>query len=239
MIKGIPTGIESDTRAVVLFSAGKDSATSLAVAKEIHADVVPLFVDFGTEEAETNFSHAVNFFDSWEDDLEVMSMGDIFFPYLSHEENERSGVLDKMLDREGSVEDDVPYISMRTVGLLAALAIVGDRLDADYLYWSFHQNEPLAALDEGTEALEVGERLVQMTAPPGYDPEFVNPLAECRNGADVIQVGEMYDVDWSQTRSCLRVENGHCWDCVSCRDRIEAFNKAGVVDPLYSGELND
>lgn len=230
MIEGVPP--ELGGKAVVLFSAGKDSATSLRIAEEAHDEVVPLFIHFGTDESATNLEYVYDFFGTT-GAFELVIGRDQFFPPLGGGVNEREGVLDEVVNREGGLERDVPYIPMRTVNILACLATVGDRLDADFLYWSFHQNEPLADLDEGTDTLPLAEELVQMTAPPGYDPVFVNPLADCEDGSEVVERGHEFGVEWERTCSCLRPGDGHCWECVSCKDRIDAFNQAGIEDPLY------
>jgi 7-cyano-7-deazaguanine synthase in queuosine biosynthesis len=116
------------------------------------------------------------------------------------------------------------------------LAVVGDRLDAEYLYWSFHQDEPLAGLDESDEVIEAAETLATRCAPPDYDPVFINPLGDCRNGSEVVELGEKYDVPWEDTVSCLKKPKdhyGHCGTCDKCEARRQEFEKAGVEDPLY------
>lgn len=231
MINGIPP--EDGGKAVVLFSAGKDSATSLEIARHNHDEAIPLFLHFGTEEAAVNLDHVKEYFDS--SLFEVMHLEDLMFPSFVRDQNMRQGVLNESLDRDGDLEDDVPYLPMRSLAIGTCLAIAGDRLDADYLYWSFHQDEPLASLDESVEALPVYEQFVQMTAPPGYNPVLVNPLGGCEDGADVVRLGLLHHVPWEKTRSCLRTEGAHCWECVSCQDRIEAFEKAGIEDPCYDG----
>lgn len=235
MIRGVPE--ELGGRAVCLFSAGKDSATSLRVAEARHDDAVPLFLHFGTDEADVNHGHVIGFFGGpsvGKREYELMWLNELLGPRFSREMEMREGVLNDSLDRDGELEEDVPYLPMRSMAIGTALAIAGDRLDADYLYWPFHQDEPLASLDESTSTLPIVESLIQETAPDGYDPVLVNPLHECEDGSEVIELGEEFSVEWQKTRSCLRVRDGHCWDCVSCEDRKSAFEQAGVTDPCYS-----
>jgi len=49
---------------------------------------------------------------------------------------------------------------------------------------------------------------------------------------DIVKRGEELGVDWSKTWSCYKGEGIHCGKCGTCNERIEAFQKAGVDDPL-------
>jgi 7-cyano-7-deazaguanine synthase len=57
------------------------------------------------------------------------------------------------------------------------------------------------------------------------------PFAAMRK-ADVIALGRSLGVPFQLTLSCMQPRNGqHCGRCSKCRERIEAFEEAGLKDP--------
>ncbi len=47
---------------------------------------------------------------------------------------------------------------------------------------------------------------------------------------DIVRRGAALGIDYSQTWSCYKGGEKHCGKCGTCRERIEAFHYAGVVD---------
>jgi exsB protein len=47
---------------------------------------------------------------------------------------------------------------------------------------------------------------------------------------DIVRRGAALGIDYSQTWSCYKGGEKHCGKCGTCRERIEAFHDAGVVD---------
>ncbi len=47
---------------------------------------------------------------------------------------------------------------------------------------------------------------------------------------DIVRRGAALGMDYSQTWSCYKGGEKHCGKCGTCRERIEAFHDAGVVD---------
>lgn len=61
--------------------------------------------------------------------------------------------------------------------------------------------------------------------------EIVAPFAALSK-ADVIRMGAELDVPWALTLSCMNpVETQHCGRCSKCRERLQAFDAAGIGDP--------
>jgi len=57
--------------------------------------------------------------------------------------------------------------------------------------------------------------------------------------ADIVTVGEMVAVPWSETWSCYKGGDIHCGACGTCFERREAFIDAGVSDPTLYNSLPD
>lgn len=84
---------------------------------------------------------------------------------------------------------------------------------------------------------------------PDATPAFFNAMAQAlslgldwaiaieapfatMNKADVIRLGRSLGVPFQLTLSCMQPRNGqHCGRCSKCRERIEAFEEAGLEDP--------
>jgi 7-cyano-7-deazaguanine synthase len=50
--------------------------------------------------------------------------------------------------------------------------------------------------------------------------------------SEVIRLGQALGVPLQLTLSCMQPRDGvHCGRCSKCRERIDAFRKADVVDP--------
>ncbi len=65
--------------------------------------------------------------------------------------------------------------------------------------------------------------------------QVVTPFRQLSK-ADVIARGRDLDVPFDRTLSCMNpVDGRHCGRCSKCRERLEAFDAAGVADPaLYA-----
>ena len=49
---------------------------------------------------------------------------------------------------------------------------------------------------------------------------------------EVIRIGADFEVPWELTLSCMSpVDGGHCGRCSKCRERLQAFDAAGLSDP--------
>lgn len=49
---------------------------------------------------------------------------------------------------------------------------------------------------------------------------------------DIIKIGKMLGVDYSLTHTCYEGKEVPCGKCGACQERAEAFEKAGIEDPL-------
>jgi 7-cyano-7-deazaguanine synthase len=50
--------------------------------------------------------------------------------------------------------------------------------------------------------------------------------------AQIVTYGEQYGVPWELTHTCYNGKRPHCGRCSTCVERIEAFDIAGVEDPM-------
>ena len=65
-----------------------------------------------------------------------------------------------------------------------------------------------------------------------YEPvEIVTPFLH-QSKIDILQAGLAMQLDYSQTWTCYNGRSQACGKCGSCHERLEAFEKNGVTDPL-------
>lgn len=61
--------------------------------------------------------------------------------------------------------------------------------------------------------------------------DIVTPLASCSK-ADVVRLGAQLRVPFELTLSCMNPKEGlHCGQCSKCRERVNGFREAGIIDP--------
>ena len=230
--------IPNGGRAVVLTTGGKDSVTVFEVAKAHHNEIVPVYFNFGQENQTRNTQFAVRYVydvDHSDSDcvvlpLEFIDMSDFFFGTLVNEEVDRQDEFAEMFNHSHSEDGGLQYVPMRSVGMIAKLAVIADRLDASYLYFGFNGDEPLDDVDESDMVLEYGEQLIREGSLSSHNMTIVNPLSGLDNRG-VIELGERFGVDWERSCSCCEPGVGHCGECTSCIDRAEGFAGAGIEDP--------
>jgi len=54
----------------------------------------------------------------------------------------------------------------------------------------------------------------------------------CLDKGDIVILGKKIGVDYSKTWTCYQGKEKACGKCGSCVERLEAFEKAGIEDPL-------
>ncbi|MCH5226518.1 MAG: 7-cyano-7-deazaguanine synthase QueC [Muribaculaceae bacterium] len=84
---------------------------------------------------------------------------------------------------------------------------------------------------------------------PDCRPEFTKAISEAMQAgtyervtlidpftmyskAEIVKLGKELGIDYSHTYSCYCGEELHCGECGTCRERKEAFNLAGMEDPV-------
>ena len=71
------------------------------------------------------------------------------------------------------------------------------------------------------------------------DLRIAAPFVEL-DKTDIAALGDQLGVPFADTWSCYQGGTVHCGRCGTCRERIEAFDQAGVTDPtVYDGNTRD
>ncbi|MEM9348091.1 MAG: 7-cyano-7-deazaguanine synthase [Planctomycetota bacterium] len=112
--------------------------------------------------------------------------------------------------------------------LLAALAEARYQ-QAEAVVWPVSVNGDATQGAAATEQAVLCEHLAQNEAESS--PRIETPLAEMTD-QQVVELGAQLGCDFSLAWSCSRPGETPCQACGGCRRRSQAFEKAGIIDPL-------
>ena len=123
--------------------------------------------------------------------------------------------------------DEDVYLAGRNVMLLSKSAIYCARQQITRLAIGPLAGNPFP--DATPEFFETMARALSLGL--AHSIEIKTPLVSMEK-SDVIRLGVELGVPLELTLSCMNPRNGlHCGRCSKCRERRDAFNEAGVVDP--------
>jgi len=217
--------------AIILFSGGIDSTTTLAIAiHEGHAPVALSF-DYGqrhryeliaAEKTLRQFpgcKHVVF-------QLDLTQMGG----------SALTGAIDvpKMRPLEDSTIP-ITYVPGRNLIFLSVAAALGETLEACDLYFGANVLDYSGYPDCRPAFIESVERTLNLGTRAGVGGKQFRihaPLLQLTK-AQIIRKGIELGVDYSSTHSCYDPDPGGlaCGQCDSCRIRRKGFEEAGVPDP--------
>ncbi len=214
--------------AVVCVSGGMDSAVTAAIAAAEH-ELAFLHADYGqrTEARERAAFHALA------DHMQVTRRLVVEIPALGAIGG--SSLTDLSLPvREGPPEPDViptSYVPFRNAHLLASAVSWGEVLRARSLFIGAVWEDSSGYPDCRPEFYQAFERAVRLGTRPDTALAIVTPVIGLSK-AEIVRRGLSLGVPFELTWSCYQAEDRACGLCESCRLRLAAFARAGVVDPL-------
>lgn len=111
------------------------------------------------------------------------------------------------------------------------LAAIGEARyqQAEAVVWPISVNGAPTQGAQATEQALLCEHLAQSESESA--PRIETPLAEMTD-QQIIELGGQLGVDFSLAWSCARPGETPCQACGGCRRRAQAFEKAGMIDPL-------
>lgn len=129
----------------------------------------------------------------------------------------------------GRAPDGGPLGQLTRPQLLLAAIAEARYQQAEAVVWPISVNGDATQGAAATEQAVLCEHLAQNEAESS--PRIETPLAEMTD-QQVIELGGQLGCDWSLAWSCSRPGETPCQACGACRRRSQAFEKAGVIDPL-------
>jgi 7-cyano-7-deazaguanine synthase len=221
--------------AVVLLSGGLDSTTTLGYAIHEGFDCHTLTFVYGQRhriEIEASKKVAASF------GLEARHRIIQLDPQLFSSSSLTSGG-EVPKNREMDVmANEIPstYVPARNTVFLALALAYAENVDAYDLFIGVNAVDYSGYPDCRPEFIEAFERMANLGTKAGVSGQKITihtPLLRLTK-IEIIQLGRKLGVDYSQTWSCYNPQEDGlaCGVCDSCRIRRDAFNAAGLTDPI-------
>ena len=221
----------SESKAFVLLSGGIDSAVCLKKASKEHDNVAAIHIDYGQQTEDIERANA----EKQADDLGIPLYSCNYRAVFS--EFAEGTIESKEYSRERTTDDDhsVGYVPQRNLPFLTTAAAVAEhnsKTGEDFiLYHGAQQNDGEDYPDCRPTFLEAAENAINRST---YQHAIrINTPIINHTKLEVLQLGERLEVNWETTFSCYNDDCGEpCGECPACIEREEAFEKAGMDDPL-------
>ena len=222
-------------RAVVLLSGGLDSATCLAIARDLGFETYALSVAYGQRHAaELDASRRVAAaLGAREHRTASVNLGQFGGSALTD-----PGIAVPMDEDAGGIP--VTYVPARNTIMLSLALAWAEVLGSRDIYVGVNAVDYSGYPDCRPEYIAAFQSMANLATKAGVEGEHLTihaPLIDLTK-AEIIRRGYALGVDYGLTISCYQADEAGraCGVCDSCRLRREGFAAAGVPDPtLYKG----
>jgi len=211
------------TKAVVLLSGGMDSTTLAALARSKFDEVHALNVYYGQR-------HAV--------EIESARAVAVYLKLNSLLERNIEGCFQNssLLKNGPDIDDNqdkntvgATYVPARNSVLLSIAAGYADSIGAQFVYYGAHAEDHAGYPDCRPEYYEAISKALSLGTRNGIQVEAPFILD---SKSDIVKHAAKLRAPLHLTHSCYRGAKPACGTCPTCQLRIEAFKKAGFIDPV-------
>jgi len=223
-------------RAVVLVSGGMDSATAVAEARDCGYEPYFFHTSYGqqTENKELECARQLA------DDFDAADFLHVETEHLAR--IGASSLTDDELDiAEADLEsDEIPtsYVPFRNANLLSMAVSYAEANDCTAVFMGAHSEDFSGYPDCRPEFFEAFQHVVDIGTKPETSIGIEAPFTEWSK-TDIVERGLELDVPFEHTWSCYRESEPACGTCDACAFRLQAFQRAGVEDPIGYAERPD
>jgi 7-cyano-7-deazaguanine synthase len=219
--------------AVILVSGGMDSATAVYEAMDRGYDPLFFHTSYGQRTEDREFGCARELADivDAEDFLHVETehLARIGASSLTDEEID---VAEADMDSE---EIPTSYVPFRNANLLSMATSYAEAQDASAIFIGAHSEDFAGYPDCRPAFFEAFQQVIDVGTKPETELSLEAPFVEWSK-TDIVERGLELDVPYEHTWSCYRAEEPACGTCDSCAFRLQAFQRAGVEDPIAYAE---
>lgn len=217
-------------RAVVLLSGGLDSATCLAIARDMGLDTYALSVAYGQRHAAelTASQRVAAALGASEHRLASVSLGQfggsaLTDPTIAVPENTEDGGI------------PVTYVPARNTVMLSMALAWAEVLDARHIFVGVNAVDYSGYPDCRPAFISAFETMANLATKAGVEGRHITihaPLIDLSK-ADIIRRGIALGVDYGITVSCYQADDSGraCGRCDACRLRRAGFEAAAIDDP--------
>lgn len=224
-------------KALVLVSGGLDSTTCLGLAVKEHGkeNITALSIYYGQKhDKEINSAKSVTEYYGVEwlqmdlskmfefSNCSLLSHSDIDIPKESYAEQ-----LEKTHSKPVST-----YVPFRNGLFLSTAASIALSKDCSLIYYGAHSDD--AAGSAYPDCSEEFNNAINQAIYLGSGKQLkIEAPFVMKSKADIVKLGLELNVPYELTWSCYEGEDKPCGTCGTCIDRMAAFEKNGIKDPLF------
>jgi len=219
--------------AVILVSGGMDSATAVYEAMDRGYDPLFFHTSYGQRTEAKEFQCAQELAD-------IVDAED--FLHVETEHLARIGassLTDEEIDvAEADMEsEEIPtsYVPFRNANLLSIATSYAEAQEASAVFIGAHSEDFAGYPDCRPAFFEAFQQVIDVGTKPETEISLEAPFVEWSK-TDIVECGLELDVPYEHTWSCYRAEEPACGTCDSCAFRLQAFQRAGVTDPIEYAE---
>ena len=210
-------------KAIIAISGGIDSVVAAYIAKEEGYELYFLTVNYGQKNIKRKLKNSKKLAKI----LNVKEHKIIDMKWLGQLGN--SGITDINIHFD-NVSDDFIYVPYRNTCIITSCVAWAEVIDADVIYTGSEAG-PWICPDNSPEYYQAINNLVSISTKLNSKIKVVAPL-NYSDKVGNIKKGISLNVPFEYTWTCVARDDIACGICQPCRDRLNAFKKLGIDDPI-------
>jgi|TARA_R100000656_G_C3954589_1_gene128966 7-cyano-7-deazaguanine synthase len=212
-------------KAVVILSGGMDSTTLLYDAKHDGYDVSAISFNYG-QKHKKELNVATKTCSKLDINHKILDLSVLNLLAPSALTREDWDVPEGHYADENMKQTVVPNRNMVMLSLATSYAIAKK---ADCLFYGAHAGDHDIYPDCRKEFVDAMIKTIKLA--DWHRVQLVAPYLDIDKGA-IVKIGKTLEVDYSLTWTCYKGRELACGKCGSCVERLEAFEKANMKDPI-------
>lgn len=216
--------------AVVCLSGGMDSAVCAAIARETY-DVALMHANYGQRTEKRELASFLALADAFG----IAESRRLIVDFTSLRQIGGSSLTDERIAvRHGEPEEGViptSYVPFRNAHLLAAATSWAEVIGASAIFVGAVEADSSGYPDCRPNFFQAFGEVIRLGTRPDTHISIETPVIGLSK-AEIIKRGQALGVPFDQTWSCYEANDVACGACESCRLRLNAFEKAGLADPI-------
>jgi len=215
-------------KGIVLVSGGMDSLVTAAIAAEECEEIYFLHLNYGqkTEKKELELFRKISVYFQSKDTL----IADV--SYLKQIGG--SSLTDDNIavkDFDGSAGIPNSYVPFRNAHLLTIATSWAEVIGAEKIYIGAVEEDSSGYPDCRESFYKSFQKAIEAGTKDETKIEIITPVIH-KSKAEIIRLGKKLGVPFELSWSCYKNNDVACGVCDSCVLRINAFKKAGEIDPI-------
>lgn len=213
-------------KGIVICSGGLDSTTLLYYLRDKGVDLKAISYDYG-QRHKIELKYASYHTKKLNIPHTIINLKDIFKQVASSSAL-LGGVDVPTLEEVIGDPQPITYVPFRNMIMLTVAAAVAENNETDTVYYGAQKHDEYSGYWDTTQVFtDALQKVFNLNRKVKVKVEA--PFVD-KSKSDLVKIGTKLGIDYSKTLSCYNGTN--CGNCPTCRDRIMAFQKVGLTDPI-------